>query len=107
MNIQDQVQALKNRLNNHSHQTNGFTWDYTAATDEEVLDTTNVFQDTLDGLSDVILQIVSPKDRTLVRKQIAYLNGLRHRQAEAWERYIADCEQRTKNTNQWLLQNAQ
>ena len=58
--IKDTVKTLSHRLRNHHHQTDGFTWDYTAATDEQVLETTNVFHETLDGLSKVILKIILP-----------------------------------------------
>ena len=103
--IQDRVQVLQFRFKNHSDQTNGFAWDYTAAKDEDVLETTHVFQDTLDGLSDTILKIVKPGQRRKLKKQILYLTGLRHRQAEVWEKYIEDCQNRTNNVNQWVLQN--
>lgn len=103
--IKETVKILGHRLSNHHHQTSGFTWDYTAATDEQVLETTNVFSETLDGLSRVILKIILPKYRPLLRRQIAYLIGLRQRQAEAWINLIADCEARTNNTNEWVQQN--
>ena len=103
--IKEAVKVLGHRLSNHHHQTNGFTWDYTTATDEDVLETTDVFSGTLDGLSQVILTIILPKHRPILRRQIAYLIGLRQRQAEAWTNLIADCEARTNNTNQWVQQN--
>lgn len=105
MNARDQVDVLKHRFKNHQHQTDGFTWDYTAATDEDVFDTTNVLQDTIDGLSTIILAIISPKDRPALRNQIAYLTGLRQRQSEVWEKRIADFQTRTNNTKQWVLTN--
>lgn len=105
MNARDQVDVLKHRFKNHQHQTDGFTWDYTAATDEDVFDTTNVLQDTIDGLSTIILAIISPKDKPALRNQIAYLTGLRQRQSEVWEKKLADFQTRTNNTKQWVLQN--
>lgn len=105
--IREYVSVIQSRRRNHEYQTNGFTWDYTAATDEDVRDTTGVFQETIDGLSQVILKIILPKHRPQLRRQIAYLIGLRQRQAEAWERYIKDCEERTENVNQWLEANQQ
>lgn len=103
--IREQVTNISYRLSNHHHQTDGFTWDYTAATDKEVLEITNVFPETLDGLTQVIMKIILPKDRPTLRRQIAYLSGLQQRQAKAWQWYIADCKARTENTNQWVLQN--
>ena len=103
--IKEQVANLSHRLRNHHHQTDGFTWDYTAATHEQVLETSNVFPETLDGLTQVIMKIILPKDRPTLRRQIAYLSGLQQRQAKAWQWYIADCKARTENTNQWVLQN--
>ena len=105
MNAREQVDVLKHRFKNHQHQTDGFTWDYTAASDEDVFDTTNVLQDTIDGLSTIILKIINPKDRPALRNQIAYLTGLRQRQGEVWEKRIADFQTRTNNTKQWVLQN--
>jgi len=100
--IRARVELLQFRFKNHAYQTECFTWDYTAATDEEVLQTTGIFKDTIEGLSDVILKITKPEHRRKLKNQIAYLIGLRHRQAEAWEKYIADCEARTNNVNQWV-----
>jgi len=101
----DRAKVLQHRFSNHHHQTDGFKWDYTAATDEQVLETTNVFEDTITGLSTEILKAITPKQRPQLRREIAYLIGLRERQAAAWERYIADCEARTNNANQWVQQN--
>lgn len=103
--VQDRVRLLKTRFSNHHHQTDGFTWDFLNATDEQVMNATSVFEDTITGLSTEILKAIAPQHRPQLRRQIAYLIGLRQRQCEAWERYIADCEARTNNTNQWVLQN--
>ena len=103
--IQERVRSLELIFNHHRHETDGFTWDYTAATDEQVFETAQVDKDTIDGLSGIILQIIKPGQRQKLKDQIAYLIGLRHRQAEVWEKFIADCETRTNNTNQWVQQN--
>lgn len=105
--IKQQVEILQSRFTNHRHQTGNFTWDYTIATDKEVLNTTDVFQDTLDGLTGIILKIVQPQYKKALRKHIHYLTGLRQRQAEAWERYLANCSERTNNARQWVLQHEQ
>jgi len=105
--IREHVELIQFRMKNHHYQTDGFTWDYNSATDEQVLTTTNVFPETLDGLTRVIMKIILPKDRPTLRRQIAYLSGLQQRQAKAWQWYIADCQTRTNNTNQWVLQNQQ
>ena len=102
---QDRAKLLQHRFSNHHHQTDGFKWDYTAATDEEVLETTNVFDDTITGLSTEIMKAITPKNRPQLRREIAYLIGLRERQAAAWERFTSDCETRTNNANQWVQQN--
>lgn len=106
MNARERVDILKHRFKNHQHQTDGFTWDYTAATDEDVFSTTAVLQETIDGLSTIILKIINPKDRPILRNQIAYLTGLRQRQSEVWEKQLADFQARTNNTNKWVLTNA-
>lgn len=100
--IQERVQSLQFRFKGLEYETNGFTWDYTAATDEQVLDTNPVAQDTIDGLSQIILKIVKPQHRRKLKNQIAYLIGLRHRQQEVWAAYMEDCQNRTNNTNQWV-----
>lgn len=104
--IQDRVKSLTFRFKGLEYETNGFTWDYTAATDEQVFETNPVAQDTIDGLTETILKIVKPHERRKLRKQIAYLIGLRHRQQEVWVKQIADFQNRTNNVKQWVLQNA-
>ena len=105
--IQDDIQLLRFRLQNHKHQTDGFTWNYSEATDEEVMATTKVFPETIDGLTDLILKIIRPKERPKLREQITYLIGLQQRQAQAWSTYIEDCRVRTENVNKWLEANQQ
>ena len=102
--IRDRVKSLTFRFKGLEYETNGFTWDYTAATDEQVFDVAPVAQDTIDGLTETILKIVKHHERRKLRKQIAYLIGLRHRQQEVWEKQIADFQNRTNNANQWVSQ---
>jgi len=90
----------------HRQDTCGFTWDYTSASDDEVIDTVPVGQETIDGLS-FILKMIVPAQRHELRKQIAYLIGLRHRQTEAWTNLITEGETRLNNVKQWVLQNQQ
>lgn len=99
------ARLIQQRFSNHHYQTDGFTWDFINATDEQVLDTMEVFEDTIDGLSGLILKSIKPQFRPQLRKQIAYLIGLRQRQAEAHERLQADYKRRTENTNKWLEAN--
>ena len=100
--IQDQVKTLSFRFKGLEYETDGFTWDYTAATDEQVLNTSPIAQDTIDGLSNLILKIIKPNQRQKLKEQIAYLIGLRHRQQDAWAAYIDDCQTRTNNVKQWV-----
>lgn len=102
--IQEQLKLIQFRFKGLEHETNGFAWDYTAATDEQVLETAPISGDTIDGLSQVIMKIVKPQYRRKLRKQISYLIGLRHRQQEVWAAYMEDCKNRTNNTNQWVSQ---
>jgi hypothetical protein len=102
--IQEQVKLLRFRFKGLEHETNGFAWDYTAATNEQVLETNPIAQDTIDGLSNTILKIIKPNQRRKLKQQIAYLIGLRHRQQEVWAAYLEDCQNRTKNVNQWVQQ---
>jgi hypothetical protein len=104
MSAQEQVELLKFRFKGLEHETDGFTWDYTAATSEQVLEVSPVAQDTIDGLSEIILKIVKPHERQKLKNQIAYLIGLRHRQQDVWAAYIEDCQNRTNNTSQWVRQ---
>ena len=103
--IRDRVKSLTFRFKGLEYETNGFAWDYTAATDEQVFDVAAVAQDTIDGLTETIMKIVKPHERQKLKKQIAYLIGLRHRQQEVWEKQIADFQNRTNNANQWIIQN--
>jgi hypothetical protein len=100
--LEETVRLTQARVANHAHQTRGFRWDYLAATDDEVFETTVVLQETLDAMSNVILKIVQPRELPAVRRQIAYLQGLRQRQAEVWAKKLQDFETRLKNTNEWL-----
>lgn len=103
-NIKDTVDAVKYRYSNHKYQTDNFRWDYTSATDEDVRNTSSVFEDTILVLSLIVDKAILPKYRVKMREDIAYLIGLRHRQSEAWERFIQECEQKTINIENWLQQ---
>jgi len=105
MSIQEQVRVLKFRFEAHKYETNGFKWDFEAAEPDDVFKTSPVSQDTINGLSSLIMKIIAPKGRPTLRREIAYLSGLRHRQSEVWAEKIKDFEQRTKNTNQWVQSN--
>jgi len=105
MNIQ--AQTVKFRFTAIAHETDNFSWDFTRATDEQVLQTAPISQDTINALTEKILPVVKPSHRAKLREQIAYLIALRHRQGEAWENYLADCEARTNNCKQWVKSNAQ
>lgn len=99
------VLSLEYRMNALAYETDNFTWDYTSASNMDVVNVFLVAKSTIDGLSSIMMKIIAPKHRMELRKRIAYLVGLRHRQAEAWEWYIKDCEQRSKNTDKWVQQN--
>jgi len=105
--IKQHVAILQSRFRNHQYQTNNFRWDYMSATDEEVLDTTLISKDTIDGLSGIILKIIQPQHRTTLRRQIHYLTGLRERQAQAFDGYIETCNEQTNKVNKWVLQHEQ
>lgn len=105
--IRYQVEVLKSRFITHQRETDGFKWDFQAASDKDILEMTVVKKDTIDGLVDVIMKIIIPKQRKELRDQISYLIGLQSKQAEVWARFMEDCQNRTNNTNQWVLQNAQ
>lgn len=102
--IQERVKSLEFRFKGLEYETDGFTWDYTAATDEQVFEVVPVAQDTIGGLSQIILKITKPEHRQKLKKQIAYLIGLRHRQQEVWAKQIADFQNRTNSVNQWVQQ---
>lgn len=104
--IRYQVNALKARFAIHRNDTENFTINFQSETDEFIRTLTPVKPDTLEGLTGIIMKIVLPKHRAELRKQIAYLIGLQKKQQDVWARYIADCQTRTNNTNQWVSQNA-
>lgn len=94
-------------FNQHKDETNGFTMDYEAASDEDIFDLTPVEQNTIDFLTKVIVKIVKPEHIPQLKKHIAYLIGLRHRQEEAWENKLAEFEQRLNNTKKWVQEHTQ
>ena len=101
-----QVNVLKARFAIHRNDTENFTINFQSESDEFIRTLTPVKPDTLEGLTQIIMKIVIPKQRATLRKQIAYLIGLQKKQQDVWSRYIADCQTRTNNTNQWVSQNA-
>ena len=105
--IKCQVNVLKARFSIHRHDTENFTLNFQSESDEYIRSLTPVKPDTLEGLTGIIMKIVLPNHRAQLRKQIAYLIGLQKKQQDVWTRYIADCQSRTNNTNQWVSQNAQ
>ena len=105
--IRYQVEVLKARFAIHRNDTEIFTINFQSETDEFIRNMTPVKQDTINGLTEVIMKIVLPKHRVELRKQIAYLIGLQKKQQDVWAKYIADCEARANNTNKWVSQNAQ
>lgn len=103
--MKDMVNMLKFRFKAIHDQTDGFTWDYNTATDEEVFELSPIAKDTVTGLHDIILKIIKPEQRPLLRKHIAYIIGLRDRQAGVWRKKLEEYAERTKNTNQWVISN--
>jgi len=104
--IKYQVNVLKARFAIHRNDTENFTINFQSESDEYIRSLTPVKPDTLEGLTGIIMKIVLPSHRATLRKQIAYLIGLQKKQQDVWARYIADCQTRTNNTNQWVSQNA-
>jgi hypothetical protein len=100
--IKYQVEVLKARFAIHRNDTENFTINFQSESDEFIRTMTPVKLDTLEGLTGIIMKIVLPKHRAELRKQISYLIGLQKKQQDVWARYIADCQTRTNNTNQWL-----
>jgi hypothetical protein len=94
-------------FNQHKHETNGFTMDYEAASDDEVFDLKPVEQSTIDFITTVIVKIVKPEHLPQLKKHIAYLIGLRHRQQVACENKLAEFEQRLNNTTKWVKEHTQ
>lgn len=104
--IRYQVAVLKTRFVVHRNDTENFTVDFQNESDEFIMAIAPVKPDTIEGLTEIIMKIVLPKQRPELRKQIAYLIGLQRKQQDVWAKYLADCEARTNNTNQWVTQNA-
>lgn len=105
--MKEQIQILKYRFNCHKQDTEGFTLDIESLTDQEAFNMPWVFQDTIDGLSGIILKIVHPKERAKLKIQIAYLIALRHRQEKAWEAMQKEFQTRLNNTKQWVQLHSQ
>ena len=106
MKAAEQIQVLKYRFNCHKQDTAGFTMDIESLTDNEAFEMTPVMQDTIKGLSSLVLKIIHPKQATELKTQIAYLIALRDRQERAWEAKRAEFQTRLNNTNQWVQNNA-
>lgn len=93
-------------FNQHRHETDGFTLDIESLTDDEAFSMKPVMQDTIKGLSSLVLKIIHPKQAPELKTQIAYLIALRDRQERAWEAKRAEFQTRLNNTNQWVQNNA-
>lgn len=106
MKAADQIQVLKYRFNCHSIDTAGFTRDIESLTDDEAFEITPVMQDTINGLSSLILKIIHPKQAPELKTQIAYLIALRDRQERAWDAKRTEYKTRLNNTNQWVQSHA-
>lgn len=106
MKAADQIQVLKYRFNCHSIDTAGFTRDIESLTDDEAFEMAPVMQDTINGLSSLVLKIVHPKQAPELKTQIAYLIALRDRQERAWEAKRNEFQTRLNNTNQWVQNHA-
>ncbi len=89
-------------FNQHKHETNGFTMDYEAASDDKVFDMKPVSQGLIDFLTNGVIKCTKPEHLQILKKNIAYLIGLRHRQQEAWTNKLADFETRLNNTRKWV-----
>jgi len=94
-------------FNQHKNETNGFTMDYEAASDDEVFDMKPVDQNTIEFLTTVIVKIVKPEHLPQLKKHIAYLIGLRHRQVEALENKLSEFDNRLNNTAKWVQEHTQ
>ncbi len=91
----------------HNYETSGFTLDYEAANDDDVFDLKPVSQELIDFLTTVIVKITKPEKLPELKKNIAYLIGLRHRQQVAWTNKLADFDNRLNNTAKWVQEHTQ
>jgi hypothetical protein len=94
-------------FNQHKHETSGFTLDYEAANDDDVFDLKPVSQELIEFLTTVIVKITKPEKLPELKKNIAYLIGLRHRQQVAWTNKLADFDNRLNNTAKWVQEHTQ
>jgi hypothetical protein len=94
-------------FNQHHYETEGFTWDYEAANDDDVFWTKPVDQKTIDFLTTVMVKITKPEKLPELKKNIAYLIGLRHRQQVAWTNKLAEFDNRLNNTAKWVQEHTQ
>ena len=106
MKAAEQIQVLKYRFNCHKQDTAGFTLDIESLTDDEAFEMTPVMQDTINGLSSLVLKIIHPKQAPELKAQIAYLIALRDRQERAWDAKRTEFQTRLNNTKQWVQNNA-
>jgi len=106
MKAAEQIQVLKYRFNCHKQDTAGFTIDIESLTDDEAFAMLPVMQDTIKGLSYLILKIIHPKQAPELKTQIAYLIALRDRQERAWDAKRIEFQTRLNNTKQWVQNHA-
>jgi hypothetical protein len=106
MKAAEQIQVLKYRFNCHKQDTAGFTLDIESLTDDEAFEMAPVMQDTINGLSSLVLKIVHPKQAPELKTQIAYLIALRDRQERAWDAKRTEYKTRLNNTKQWVQNHA-
>lgn len=93
------VECWRSIFGQHKWETKGFSLDLCELTDDELTDdeltnlkpVTNNFL----GFAPAMFQVYLPKHHAGLRRAIAYLSDLQHRQAGAWERQIAKWEKET------------
>lgn len=106
MKSAEQIQVLKYRFNCHSIDTAGFTLNIESLTDDEAFEMLPVMQDTIKGLSSLVLKIIHPKQAPELKTQIAYLIALRDRQERAWDAKRIEFQTRLNNAKQWVQNHA-
>lgn len=98
----EEVAWYASMYNQHKYETRGFTLKYESETDDEVFDLKPVSQGLIDFLTNGVIKCTKPEELPQLKKNIAYLIGLRHRQQEAWTNKLADFETRLNNTKKWV-----
>lgn len=89
-------------MNNHSIETNGFTLDlHDSANESRILNSTTVFQETID-FAIRVLPLIARHQKATLKRTIPYLKSLRERQIELFEKMMSGFRAESERLDNYL-----